>query len=104
KLEERVKHPADLAHIVLRRPMAPERVELVEEVDAACALKRVEDDAELRGRLAHELRDDTVEEEGEEGLRKLARERAGGERLPGPGRPDEEDFAPRGEAVGEELL
>jgi hypothetical protein len=62
-------------------------------------LDRVEHEPQLRGRLAHVLRDQAVELDAEEGQAQLARERGGGHRLARAGRPDEEELAHRREAV-----
>jgi hypothetical protein len=96
ELEEGIE---DAAAKLARAAIASERIELVEQVNRARLLDGVEDDAELRGGLAHELRDERIEPNREERNRKLTRERGRGHRLACPGRSDQEQLPERGQAV-----
>ena len=66
ELQERVEHAANLAHVVVAAALAAERVDLVEEVDATSLGEGVEDEPELRSRLTHELRDQSVQPDHEQ--------------------------------------
>src|SRR5690606_25387676 len=90
ELEERVQHAPDLSDVVRAAPLAPEGIELVEEVDAARRLGGVEDEAQLRGRLAHVLGDQAVELDGDQRQPELTGEGGRGHRLAGSRRTDEE--------------
>src|SRR5207244_2185762 len=81
-----------------------DRVELVEQVDAGRLLHGVEDEAELRRRLAHVLRDQAVEPYREERQAELARKSARGHRLPGARRSDEKQLPSRGDPMGSQLV
>ncbi|MCY1242020.1 hypothetical protein D9M72_549580 [compost metagenome] len=61
KLQEHVERPTHLGDIVLATTLKPERVEFIEQVDAARGLQCVEHQAQLRRALAHELGDQGVE-------------------------------------------
>jgi hypothetical protein len=57
ELEEGVEHSADLANVVGAGAVSCQRIDLVEEVDAAGLIRCIEDQPKLGCSLAHELRD-----------------------------------------------
>ena len=89
---------ADPAHVA--RARAADRVELVDEDDRRRRLLGLlEQVAHARGAHAHDRLDELRGRHGEEGGIRLARDRAGQQRLAGPGRPVEQHAArdPRAE-------
>ena len=89
---------ADPAHVA--RARAADRVELVDEDDRRRRLLGLlEQVADARGADAHDRLDELRGRHREEGGVRLARDRAGQQRLAGPGRPVEQDAArdPRAE-------
>ena len=84
--------------------MRAQCVEFVEEIHALGLTNRFEDEAQLRGGLAHELRDQTFEHDREQRQMQFAGERRGCHRFPGAGRPEKEKLAARTQAVFAEPL
>jgi hypothetical protein len=72
ELEKRVQHPAELAHFMPGAALSAESVELVKQIHAARGLHGVEDQAQLRRRLAEVLRNQPVELNAEERQAELA--------------------------------
>jgi hypothetical protein len=99
KGEHRVQHTADLADIVLVAPTRPDRVELVEQIDAARLRDLIEQQAQLAGGLAEEAAEERFEADGEQGQMQLARKRRCGHGLAGTGGTDEQHVGGRRLAV-----
>ncbi len=99
ELEEGVEDAANLADVVPRCAFATERVELVEQVDSPGLLYRVEHKTQLRGGLAHELRDEPVELDGEQRQPELPGQDRPRHRLPRSRRPKKQQATDRVEAV-----
>ena len=99
--QEAVEYAADLADIVGELPAGADGVELVEEVDAAGAVRGVEDLPELCRRLAHEAGDQRIEADLQEGEAEFARQYRRGHRLARPRRADEQQLAAWRQAVVE---
>jgi hypothetical protein len=104
ELQERIHHPPDLTNIVPGRALPANRVELIEEVDASGCPYRVEDELQLRGRFAQELRHQGLEHDLEERQVKLARDDGRTQCLARARRTDEQHSMARAQPMRPELL
>lgn len=93
KLHEGVQHPADFADVLALGASRADRVELIEEIDATRRLHGVEHQAELDSGLAHELRNQPVEHDREQGQMQLTRQHGRRHRLARPGWADQQQLA-----------
>lgn len=86
ELKERIQDTAGFSNVVLTTTRSGKSVDLVKEIDAACGLDGIEDHFELLRGLAHELRDQPMQHDGEERVLQLARKSRGAQRLACPRR------------------
>lgn len=104
KLQKGVQNAADFAHVVPGAALAAQRVELVEKVDAAGGLDRIEHQPEFGRGLAHVLGDESVELDAEEGQRQFAGKRRSGHGLAGARRAHQQQLPQRRVAMRAETV
>src|SRR5690348_10104319 len=77
ELQERIQYPASFADVVVLRSLRPDCIYLIEQVNSAHFRHCIENESELRSCLTHELRDYSVQQDGEKRQSKLSGEYIG---------------------------
>src|ERR1035437_3446767 len=104
QLQERVQHPANFSDVIWLIAMCPQRVELVEEINAAGLPDGFEDRSELCRGFTHEFRDQAFEHDREQRRVQLSCKRGRCHGFSSSRWSDEEQFSARVQAMLSKFL